>query len=181
MSSLRTVIIGGGIVGLAVAELLSRRGGHVTVVEKEERWAAHQTGHNSGVIHAGPYYKQGPAWMTPELWPVWWAAQRSSFSTTVTWPPRRERSSATANPTIPPPIITVRREDMSSSRFPWPQPSGKRKPPVCALARAGYRRHDGDMLEVGTVVLGVDDVPTPWRSGWRPSIMFRATSPKTTG
>ena len=59
MSSLRTVIIGGGIVGLAVAELLSRRGGHVTVVEKEERWAAHQTGHNSGVIHAGPYYKPG--------------------------------------------------------------------------------------------------------------------------
>lgn len=59
MSSLRTVIIGGGIVGLAVAELLSRRGGQVTVVEKEDRWAAHQTGHNSGVIHAGPYYKPG--------------------------------------------------------------------------------------------------------------------------
>jgi L-2-hydroxyglutarate oxidase len=53
------VIIGGGIVGLAVAELLSRRGVKVTVVEKEDRWAAHQTGHNSGVIHAGPYYKPG--------------------------------------------------------------------------------------------------------------------------
>jgi len=59
MSSLRTVIIGGGIVGLAVAELLSRRGARVIVVEKEERWAAHQTGHNSGVVHAGPYYKPG--------------------------------------------------------------------------------------------------------------------------
>ncbi|TFD52118.1 L-2-hydroxyglutarate oxidase [Cryobacterium frigoriphilum] len=59
MSSTRVVIIGGGIVGLAVAERLSRLGARVTVLEKEARWAAHQTGHNSGVIHAGPYYKPG--------------------------------------------------------------------------------------------------------------------------
>ncbi|TFD69369.1 L-2-hydroxyglutarate oxidase [Cryobacterium ruanii] len=59
MSAPRIIIIGGGIIGLAVAELLSRRRADVTVIEKEERWAAHQTGHNSGVIHAGPYYKPG--------------------------------------------------------------------------------------------------------------------------
>jgi L-2-hydroxyglutarate oxidase len=52
-------VIGGGIVGLAVAYRLSQRGVAVTVVEKETHWAAHQTGHNSGVIHAGPYYRPG--------------------------------------------------------------------------------------------------------------------------
>jgi (S)-2-hydroxyglutarate dehydrogenase len=54
------VVIGGGIVGLAVArELMLHRGFQVTVLEKEDHWAAHQTGHNSGVIHAGLYYKPG--------------------------------------------------------------------------------------------------------------------------
>jgi L-2-hydroxyglutarate oxidase LhgO len=52
-------IVGGGILGLAVAERLSRRGMAATVLEKEHTWAAHQTGHNSGVIHAGPYYAPG--------------------------------------------------------------------------------------------------------------------------
>jgi L-2-hydroxyglutarate oxidase len=52
-------IIGGGIIGLALARKLSSDGMSVTVLEKESRWAAHQTGHNSGVIHAGPYYKPG--------------------------------------------------------------------------------------------------------------------------
>jgi L-2-hydroxyglutarate oxidase len=52
-------IVGGGIVGLALADRLSSAGMGVTVLEKEEQWAAHQTGHNSGVIHAGPYYKPG--------------------------------------------------------------------------------------------------------------------------
>ncbi|HKN53364.1 MAG TPA: FAD-dependent oxidoreductase, partial [Amycolatopsis sp.] len=51
------VVIGGGIVGLAVAWELTRRGVDVTVLEKESRWAAHQTGHNSNVVHAGLYYK----------------------------------------------------------------------------------------------------------------------------
>lgn len=60
MNSRKTAtIIGGGIVGLALARRLSSRGLGVTVVEKESRWAMHQTGHNSGVIHAGPYYKPG--------------------------------------------------------------------------------------------------------------------------
>ena len=53
------VVVGGGIVGLAVAWELTRRGLDVTVLEKEPRWAAHQTGHNSNVVHAGLYYKPG--------------------------------------------------------------------------------------------------------------------------
>jgi len=54
-------VVGGGIVGLAVArELVHRRPGtRVLVLEKETRLAAHQTGHNSGVVHAGIYYKPG--------------------------------------------------------------------------------------------------------------------------
>ncbi|WBB89888.1 L-2-hydroxyglutarate oxidase [Verrucosispora sp. WMMC514] len=54
-------VVGGGILGLAVArELLLRRPGtSVTVFEKEDRLAAHQTGHNSGVVHAGLYYQPG--------------------------------------------------------------------------------------------------------------------------
>ncbi len=54
-------IIGGGIVGLATAlELGSRFPGRpLAVLEKEPELAAHQTGHNSGVIHAGIYYKPG--------------------------------------------------------------------------------------------------------------------------
>lgn len=56
-----TVVVGGGIVGLAVArELTLRRpGSEVLVLEKEDRLAAHQTGHNSGVVHAGIYYRPG--------------------------------------------------------------------------------------------------------------------------
>jgi len=57
----RYVVIGGGIVGLAVARqlLLDQPGAEVTVVEKEDRPGAHQTGHNSGVLHAGVYYPPG--------------------------------------------------------------------------------------------------------------------------
>jgi (S)-2-hydroxyglutarate dehydrogenase len=54
------LVIGGGIIGLAVAERLSQRiGTQVVVCEKENGWAAHQTGHNSGVIHSGLYYAPG--------------------------------------------------------------------------------------------------------------------------
>jgi L-2-hydroxyglutarate oxidase LhgO len=54
-------IIGAGIVGLATGmELIRQRPGlKVVVLEKESAVAAHQTGHNSGVIHSGLYYKPG--------------------------------------------------------------------------------------------------------------------------
>jgi L-2-hydroxyglutarate oxidase LhgO len=53
-------IIGGGIVGIAIARALSMRGpADVIVLEKEQRVATHQTGHNSGVVHAGLYYAPG--------------------------------------------------------------------------------------------------------------------------
>src|ERR1051326_1427481 len=54
-------IIGGGIVGLATALQLIRRktGVRVVVLEKEPGVGRHQTGHNSGVIHSGIYYKPG--------------------------------------------------------------------------------------------------------------------------
>lgn len=56
----RVVIAGGGIVGLATAYQLIRRGGYqVTVLEKEAEPALHQTGRNSGVIHSGVYYPPG--------------------------------------------------------------------------------------------------------------------------
>jgi len=55
------VLIGGGILGLATALELQRRfpGKRVLVLEKESAPARHQTGHNSGVIHAGVYYRPG--------------------------------------------------------------------------------------------------------------------------
>ena len=54
-------VIGGGIVGLAVARDLGLRfpGLAVTVIEKEPDVARHQSGHNSGVVHAGLYDKPG--------------------------------------------------------------------------------------------------------------------------
>jgi (S)-2-hydroxyglutarate dehydrogenase len=55
------VVVGAGILGLAVAReaLLRYDGLRVLVLEKEDRVAAHQTGHNSGVIHSGIYYAPG--------------------------------------------------------------------------------------------------------------------------
>jgi L-2-hydroxyglutarate oxidase LhgO len=54
-------IIGGGIVGLATAlqTLRTRKGVRIGVLEKEPAIGRHQTGHNSGVIHSGIYYKPG--------------------------------------------------------------------------------------------------------------------------
>lgn len=58
---MRVTIVGGGILGLATARLLatSRPSDEVTVIEKEPGLARHQTGHNSGVVHAGLYYAPG--------------------------------------------------------------------------------------------------------------------------
>jgi L-2-hydroxyglutarate oxidase len=57
----RTLVIGGGLVGLAVARELLRRapGSAVTLLEKESEVGRHQSTHNSGVLHAGLYYKPG--------------------------------------------------------------------------------------------------------------------------
>src|SRR5580698_10417435 len=54
-------VVGGGIVGLATALglLAARPGATVVVLEKESGVAEHHTGRNSGVIHAGLYYKPG--------------------------------------------------------------------------------------------------------------------------
>ncbi len=55
------ILVGGGIVGLATAHQLLRQrpGTRLLLLEKEPRVAVHQTGHNSGVIHSGLYYKPG--------------------------------------------------------------------------------------------------------------------------
>ncbi|MEU1922570.1 L-2-hydroxyglutarate oxidase [Streptomyces albogriseolus] len=55
------VVIGGGIVGLSTAYAIGRAapGTRVTVLEKEQGTARHQTGRNSGVIHSGIYYRPG--------------------------------------------------------------------------------------------------------------------------
>lgn len=55
------VIVGGGIVGLSTGMALGQRfpRARIAVLEKESCWAFHQTGHNSGVIHSGIYYKPG--------------------------------------------------------------------------------------------------------------------------
>jgi (S)-2-hydroxyglutarate dehydrogenase len=54
-------IVGGGIVGLATARaiLAARPATRLVLLEKERKVAAHQTGHNSGVIHSGVYYRPG--------------------------------------------------------------------------------------------------------------------------
>ena len=60
-SGVDVIIIGGGVVGLGVALEITRRfpRQRLLVLEKEDRVARHQSGHNSGVIHSGVYYKPG--------------------------------------------------------------------------------------------------------------------------
>ncbi|HYA16991.1 MAG TPA: L-2-hydroxyglutarate oxidase [Bryobacteraceae bacterium] len=61
MALRKIVVIGGGIVGLAAAWRLGQKfpGSDVTVLEKEAAVGRHQSSHNSGVLHAGLYYKPG--------------------------------------------------------------------------------------------------------------------------
>ncbi len=58
---MKIAIIGGGIIGLASALRIGESfpGAKVTVLEKEDGVGRHQTGHNSGVLHCGLYYKPG--------------------------------------------------------------------------------------------------------------------------
>jgi L-2-hydroxyglutarate oxidase len=59
--TVEVIIVGGGIVGLAVARATLERfpGSRLIVLEKEHAIARHQTGHSSGVVHTGVYYRPG--------------------------------------------------------------------------------------------------------------------------
>ena len=61
MTRVDLIIAGGGIVGLATAYRFQERfpDRRIVVLEKERDVAEHQTGHNSGVLHSGIYYKPG--------------------------------------------------------------------------------------------------------------------------
>src|SRR5688572_11121909 len=60
MTSYDVAVVGGGIVGAATAmALVEGPRPSLIVIEAEDRLAAHQSGHNSGVIHSGLYYKPG--------------------------------------------------------------------------------------------------------------------------
>lgn len=61
MQESEVIVIGGGIVGLSTAYQYTKRqpGRSIRILEKESGPAAHQTGHNSGVLHSGIYYKPG--------------------------------------------------------------------------------------------------------------------------
>ena len=63
MTVQRTGVIGAGILGLAIARRLAEvdPSSEITVLEKEGDVGRHQTGHNSGVAHAGVYYATGLA------------------------------------------------------------------------------------------------------------------------
>ncbi|CAL7934712.1 unnamed protein product [Xylocopa violacea] len=67
------VIVGGGIIGCATArEMMVRHPNlKMAIVEKENALAKHQTGHNSGVVHAGIYYKPGSMKGERALWSPW--------------------------------------------------------------------------------------------------------------
>jgi len=59
LSESEFVVVGGGLIGLATARALARGGADVLVLEAESRLATHQSGHNSGIIHSGLYYRPG--------------------------------------------------------------------------------------------------------------------------
>lgn len=55
----QVLVVGGGLVGLATAYSLVQRGIRVTVVEKEDAWARHQSSHTYGVVHSGIFCRAG--------------------------------------------------------------------------------------------------------------------------
>ena len=55
----KIAVIGAGIIGLALAYKLCKKGYKVTVFEKEAKEGMHQSGRNSGVLHCGLYYQPG--------------------------------------------------------------------------------------------------------------------------
>ncbi len=59
MDEVQTVVVGAGVVGIAVARKLARQGHEVLILEAEERIALHTSSRNSQVIHAGIYYEPG--------------------------------------------------------------------------------------------------------------------------
>src|SRR4051812_36213395 len=59
MELVDTLVIGGGVTGLAVAHELAARGVSVVVAERHQRFGQETSTHNSGVIHAGIYYPKG--------------------------------------------------------------------------------------------------------------------------
>src|SRR5512142_1130242 len=72
MSSRRVIVIGGGLVGLATAFKLGQAqpDASITVLEKEASVCMHQSGHNSGVMHTGLYYKPGSAKAKLSVWGI---------------------------------------------------------------------------------------------------------------
>ena len=59
MDEVRTIVIGAGVVGLAIARALARGGDEVLILEAEEAFGLHTSSRNSGVIHGGIYYPKG--------------------------------------------------------------------------------------------------------------------------
>ena len=119
------VVVGAGIVGLAVAARLTRDGHRVTVVEKEAGLAEHQTGRNSGVIHSGLYYAPGSL---KARMSVAGARSMTAFA--------RDRGVAVE---ITGKLVVATTDDQVAGPAPARRPSRRERRP-CAARREGRRR-----------------------------------------
>jgi L-2-hydroxyglutarate oxidase LhgO len=79
MEHIDTAVVGAGVVGLAAALAIARRGRSVCVLEREPRPGLGTSTHNSQVIHAGMYYPAGTAWPAPASFMS--SARRTRFPT----------------------------------------------------------------------------------------------------